>query len=310
MKVTVVGAGNVGATCAQRILEGDLADVYLVDVVEGLAKGKALDLAQAAPLVGHRRRIEGGEDYAGAAGSQIVVITAGVPRKPGMSRDDLLTVNGKIVIEVCRRLREVAPEAIVIMVTNPLDVTTYLAAQVYEAPRERVLGMAGGLDTARYQTFLAWEVGCAPDEVEALVLGGHGDSMVPLPRLTRIRGVPLSELLPPEKIAAIVERTRNGGAEIVSYLKTGSAYYAPSAAVTDIIRAVVRDEHRVIPCSVRLEGEYDLEDIFLGVPCRIGKKGVEEVVELPLNEEELAALYLSAQHVRDTVAAWEALQVA
>lgn len=308
MKVTVVGAGNVGATCAQRILEDDLADVYLVDVVEGLAKGKALDLAQATPLVRHHRRIEGGEDYAGAEGSDLVVITAGVSRKPGMSRDDLLTVNGRIVIEVCRALREMAPEAIVIMVTNPLDVTTHLAAQVYQAPRERVLGMAGGLDTARYQTFIAWEVGCAPQEVEALVLGGHGDTMVPLPRLTKARNVPLAKLLPPEKIAAIVERTRNGGAEIVSYLKTGSAYYAPSAAVADIVRAVVHDEHRVIPCSVRLEGEYDLEGVFLGVPCRIGQGGVEEIVELSLNEEELAALHVSAQHVRDTVAAWEALQ--
>jgi len=308
MKVTIVGAGNVGAACAQRLLEGDLADVYLMDVVEGLARGKALDLAQAAPLVRHRRRVEGGNDYAGAEGSGIVVITAGVPRKPGMSRDDLLSINGRIVVEVCRGLREVAPEAIVIMVANPLDVTTHLAAQVFGAPRERVLGMAGGLDTARYQTFIAWEVGCAPHEVEALVLGGHGDSMVPLPRLTRVKNVPLSELLPPEKIEAIVERTRQGGAEIVSYLKTGSAFYAPSAAVADIVRAIVRDEHRVIPCSVRLEGEYDLEGVFLGVPCRLGRKGVEEIIELPLNEEELAALHVSAEHVRDMVAAWEALQ--
>jgi malate dehydrogenase len=307
MKVTVVGAGNVGATCAQRLVEGDLADVYLVDVVEGLARGKALDLAQAAPLVRHRRRIEGGEDYAGAEGSDLVVITAGITRKPGMSRDDLLAINGKIVIEVSENLGRVCPEAIVIMVANPLDVTTYLATKVFGAPRERIMGMAGGLDTARYQTFIAWEVGCAPYEVDAIVLGGHGDSMVPLPRLTAVKGMPLDELLPPEKIASIVERTRNGGAEIVAHLKTGSAFYAPAAAVADMVRAIARDEHRIIPCAVQLQGEYGLEGVFLGVPCRLGASGVEEVVELYLTEEELAALHASAQHVRDTVAAWENL---
>ncbi len=307
MKVTVVGAGNVGATCAQRLVEGDLADVYLVDVVEGLARGKALDLAQAAPLVRHNRRIEGGEDYSGAAGSDLVVITAGIARKPGMSRDDLLAINGRIVTEVSENLRRVCPEAIVIMVANPLDVTTHLAAQVFGAPRERIMGMAGVLDTARYQTFIAWEVGCAPHEVEAIVLGGHGDSMVPLPRLTAVNGTPLDELLSPEQIAAIVERTRNGGAEIVAHLKTGSAFYAPSAAVVDMVQAIVRDEHRVVPCAVQLRGEYGLEGLFLGVPCRLGASGVEEVVELYLTEEELGALHASAEHVRATVAAWENL---
>ncbi|HEY3396259.1 MAG TPA: malate dehydrogenase [Armatimonadota bacterium] len=307
MKVTVVGAGNVGATCAQRLVEGDLADVYLVDVVEGLARGKALDLAQAAPLLGHSRVIEGGESYEGAAGSDVVVVTAGIARKPGMSRDDLLTINGKIVTEVSENLKRVCPAAIVIMVANPLDVTTHLAAQVFGAPRERIMGMAGALDTARYQTFIAWAVGCAPYEVQAMVLGGHGDSMVPLPRLTAVNGTPLDEILDAETIAAIVERTANGGAEIVSHLKTGSAFYAPSAAVVDMVKAIARDEHRIVPCAVQLQGEYGLEGLFLGVPARLGAAGVEEVVEIYLNEEELAALHASAQHVRDTVAAWENL---
>lgn len=307
MKVTVVGAGNVGATCAQRLVEGNLADVYLVDVVEGLAQGKALDLAQAAPLARHARTIEGGVSYEGAQGSDVVVITAGVARKPGMSRDDLLKINGGIVTEVCENLKAVAPEAMVIMVSNPLDVTTHLAAQVLQAPRERVMGMAGALDTARYQTFIAWEVGCAPYEVEAMVLGGHGDSMVPLPRLTAVNGVPLNELLPPERIEAIVERTRQGGAEIVGYLKTGSAFYAPAAAVADMVAAIACDQHRIIPCSVRLEGEYGLQDVFLGVPCRLGSGGVEEIVEIYLTEEESAALHASAEHVARTVAEWEKL---
>lgn len=307
MKITVVGAGNVGATCAQRLVEGDLADVYLMDVVEGVARGKALDLAQAAPLVRHNRRIEGGEDYSGAAGSDLVVITAGIARKPGMSREDLLAINGQIVAEVSENLKRVCPEAIIIMVSNPLDVTTHLAAQFFGAPRERIMGMAGALDTARYQTFIAWEVGCAPYEVQAMVLGGHGDSMVPLPRLTAVNGTPLEELLSPQQIAAIVERTRHGGAEIVAHLKTGSAFYAPSAAVVDMVQAIVRDEHRIIPCAVQLQGEYGLEGLFLGVPCRLGAGGVEEVVELYLTEEELAALHASAQHVRNTVAAWENL---
>jgi malate dehydrogenase len=289
------------------LVEGDLADVYLVDVVEGLARGKALDLAQAAPLLRHRRAIEGGEDYAGAAGSDLVVITAGIARKPGMSRDDLLAINGQIVTQVSENLRCYCPEALVIMVSNPLDVTTYLAAQVFPAPRERIMGMAGVLDTARYRTFIAWEVGCAPYEVEAMVLGGHGDSMVPLPRLTAVNGTPLDELLAPEKIAEIVERTRNGGAEIVSYLKTGSAFYAPSAAVVDMVQAIARDEHRIIPCAVQLQGEYGLEGLFLGVPCRLGAAGVEEVVEIYLNEEEFAALHASAAQVQETVAAWEKL---
>ena len=307
MKVTIVGAGNVGATCAQRLVEGDLADVYLVDVVEGLARGKALDLAQAAPLVKHNRRLEGGETYQGAEGSDLVIVTAGVARKPGMSRDDLLATNGRIVRAVCENLQRVVPDPLVIMVSNPLDVTTYVAAQVFGSPRERVMGMAGGLDAARYQTFIAGAVGCAPYEVEALVLGGHGDSMVPLPRLTAVNGTPLDELLSSEQIEALVERTRNGGAEIVSYLKTGSAFYAPAAAVADMVQAIALDEQRIIPCSVRLGGEYGLSDVFLGVPCRIGAGGAEEVVELYLNAEETAALHASAEHVRRTVADWERL---
>ena len=301
MKVTVVGAGNVGATCAQRLVEGDLADVCLVDVVEGLARGKALDLAQAAPLVGHARRIEGGEDYAAAEGSDIVVITAGIARKPGMSRDDLLTINGKIVTEVSSNLQRVCPEAMVIMVSNPLDVTTHLAAQVFGAPRERIMGMAGALDTARYQTFIARAVGCAPYEVEALVLGGHGDSMVPLPRLTAVNGTPLDELLSSEQIEAIVERTRNGGAEIVSHLKTGSAFYAPASSAVEMAESILKDRKKILPCAAYLEGEYGINGLFIGVPVKLGKGGIEEIIQIKLTAEEDAALKKSAAAVQDLV---------
>jgi malate dehydrogenase len=308
MKVTVVGAGNVGATCAQRIAEADLADVYLVDVVEGLARGKALDLAQAAPIVGHSRSIEGGEDWAGAAGSDIIVLTAGKPRTPGMSRDDLLQVNAAITSSVVERLMPVAPEALLLMVANPLDVTTYVAAQVSGLPRERVIGMAGVLDTARFRAFIAMEIGCCPSEVTAMVLGGHGDSMVPLPRHSTVSGIPITQLISEERLAAIVERTRQGGGEIVSYLKTGSAFYAPAAAVTQMVGAILRDEKRILPTCVRLQGEYGMDDVFLGVPAMLGAAGMEQVVEVDLDDEERSALELSAQHVRDTVDQWRNLQ--
>ncbi len=308
MKVTVVGAGNVGATCAQRIAEADTADVCLIDIVEGLAAGKALDLAQAAPLVGHSRLISGGEDYALAAGSDLVVVTAGVARKPGMSRDDLLVTNGKIIAEIARALREVAPEAIYIMVTNPLDVTTYIAHQVLGAPRERIMGMAGGLDTARFCTFIAQELNCSPTDVQAMVLGGHGDSMVPLPRYATVGDVAVTELISPEPLAQIIERTRNGGAEIVSYLKTGSAFYAPAAAVAQMVGAILRDDKRILPASVLLRGEYGLDDVFVGAPVKLGAGGVEEIVELDLTDEELAALHTSAEHVRSTIARWNEMK--
>ncbi len=305
MKVTIVGAGNVGATCAQRIAEGDIADVHIIDIVEGLAQGKALDLAEAAPLVGHSRSITGGQDYGEARGSAIVVVTAGVARKPGMSRDDLLKTNGGIVTEVITKVTQIAPEAILLMVSNPLDVTTYIAQQVSGAPRERVIGMAGVLDAARLATFIAWEVGCSPPDVNAMVLGGHGDSMVPLPGHCTVGGVPVTDLIPAHRLDEIIQRTRQGGGEIVGYLKTGSAYYAPAAAVADMVAAIIRDEGRIVPASVQLQGEYGLTDVFVGVPVKLGANGVEQVIELDLTEDELAALHRSAEHVKETIAAWQ-----
>jgi malate dehydrogenase len=307
MRVTVVGAGNVGATCAQRIVEAGLADVYLVDVVEGLAAGKALDLAQAAPVVGHGGRITGGTDYAPADGSDVVVVTAGIARKPGMSRDDLLATNGRITTDVVGNVCQVAPGAILLMVSNPLDVTTHIAAQVSGLPRERVFGMAGVLDTARFCAFIAMEVGCSAQDVTAMVLGGHGDSMVPLPRHATVSGIPVTELIAPERLAQIVQRTRDGGAEIVSLLKAGSAFYAPAAAVTQMVASILRDEKRVLPTCARLDGEYGLSDVFVGVPARLGRGGVEAVIEVDLAAEERAALEASAAAVRETVAAWTAM---
>jgi len=307
MKVTVVGAGNVGASCAQRIVEGGIADVYLVDVVEGLARGKALDLAQASAVVGHGMRIEGGEDYAPAAGSDIVVVTAGVARKPGMSRDDLLSTNGKIVQSVVEQVKQYAPDAMILMVSNPLDVTTYIAQQVSGLDRSRVFGMAGVLDTARFRTFVAMQVGCHPQDVTAMVLGGHGDAMVPLPRCATVSGVPVTDLLARQQIDEIVERTRKGGAEIVSYLKTGSAFYAPSAAVAQMVASILRDEKRILPACVQLRGEYGLDDVFVGVPARLGWGGVEEVIEMKLTDEELAALHRSAEGVRQVIERWKQL---
>jgi malate dehydrogenase len=308
MKVTVVGAGHVGATTAQRLVEGELCDVYLVDVVEGLARGKALDLRQAAPILRHSCRIAGGETYDGAAGSEVVVVTAGIARKPGMSRDDLLKTNGGIVTDVTENLKRVCPDAILIIVSNPLDVTTYIAHEIFAQPRERVIGMAGVLDTARFCAFIAMELGIATADVTAMVLGGHGDSMVPLPRHATAAGVPVTELIAPERMAEIIERTRNGGAEIVSYLKTGSAFYAPSAAVAQMVAAILRDEKRLLPACVLLEGEYGLEDVFVGVPCVLGRGGVEKIVEVELSATEAAALGQSAEHVRQTVADWERIK--
>ncbi len=309
MKVTIVGAGNVGATCAQRVVEAGLSDVYLVDVVEGLAAGKALDLAQAAPLVGHGCTITGGTDYAPTEGSDVVVITAGIARKPGMSRDDLLATNGKIMTEVVTNVCHHAPNTILLVVSNPLDVTTYIAQQVSGLPRERVFGMAGVLDSARFRTFIAMEVGCSPQDVTAMVLGGHGDSMVPLPRHATVSGVPIGQLIGPERIAQIVDRTRNGGAEIVGFLKTGSAFYAPAASVVQMVAAILRDEKRILPTCVRLSGEYGLEDVFVGVPVSLGAGGAEKVIELDLDEPEATALQASAEAVRNTVQAWENLSM-
>ena len=308
MKVTIVGAGNVGATCAQRIAEADIADVVLIDIAEGLAAGKALDLAEAAPLVGHSRQITGGEDYALAEDSDVVVITAGLPRKPGMTRDDLLAANGEIITEIMTELKQTAPDAIYIMVTNPLDVTTYIAHQVLGVPRERIMGMAGALDSVRFRTFIAMELGCAPADVQAMVLGGHGDSMVPLPRYATAGGMAVTELISSAQLEEIMERTRQGGPEIVAHLKTGGAFYAPAAGVAQMVAAIVRDEKRLMPASVLLRGEYGLDDVFVGVPVKLGAVGVEEIIELDLTEEELSALHDSAEHVRQTIARWEELQ--
>ncbi|MFO7946747.1 MAG: malate dehydrogenase [Armatimonadota bacterium] len=308
MKVTIVGGGNVGATCAQRIVEGNIADVYLIDIVDGLARGKALDLAEAAPIIGHGCSIEGGVEYGPAAGSDIMVITAGKARTPGMSRDDLLATNGSIVRSVVEEVTRVAPEAIILMVSNPLDVTTYVAQQVSGLSRERVFGMAGVLDTARFRAFIAMELGCCPADVTAMVLGGHGDSMVPLPRYSTVSGIPVTQLIEPERLAEIIDRTRKGGGEIVSYLKDGSAFYAPSAAVAQMCAAILRDEKRILPASVRLVGEYGLDDVFVGVPAVLGSEGVEDVIEMDLDDDELEALHESADHVRETIDVYEALQ--
>jgi len=252
--------------------------------------------------------ISGGEDYDLAKGSDVVVITAGLPRKPGMTRDDLLAANGKIITQIVTELAKTAPDAIYIMVTNPLDVTTYIAHQILRVPRERVMGMAGALDSVRFRAFIAMELGCAPADIQAIVLGGHGDSMVPLPRYATAGGIAVTELISSARLEEIVERTRQGGTEIVSHLKTGGAFYAPASGVAQMVAAIVRDEKRLLPASVLLQGEYGLEDVFVGVPVKLGAAGVEEIIELDLTDEELSALHDSAEHVRRTVARWEEMQ--
>lgn len=301
-KVSVIGAGNVGATLAQRLAELDLVDVALVDVVEGLAQGKALDLLEAGPVVGYDSQVSGGTDYAITAGSQVVVITSGLARKPGMSRDDLVSANAKIVGEVTAAVLERSPEAILVIITNPLDVMTELALRVSGLPRTRVIGMAGILDTARFRTFLAAELNVSVRSVEAYVLGGHGDSMVPLRGGTTVAGIPVGRLVAPERLEEIVQRTRDGGAEIVGYLKTGSAFYAPSAAATQMVEAILLDRGQILPCAIRLEGEYGLEGVVVGVPVKLGANGVEEVIEVELTASERQELERSAEAVRETAA--------
>lgn len=298
-KITVIGAGNVGATTAMRLAESGLGDVVLVDVVEGMPQGKALDLYQAAPVVHHDSILIGTNDYGPTEGSDIVVMTAGLARKPGMSRDDLQDANAKIVAECMSRVAKTSRDAIVIMVTNPLDVMCEVARRVTGFPRERVIGMAGILDTARMRAFIAMEMGVSTESVFAIVLGGHGDSMVPLPRYTTVSGVPLPELLPKEKIDAIVQRTAQGGGEIVKLLKTGSAYYAPAAGVWEMVDSIVKDRKKILPCSVYLQGEFGLKDVWVGVPCKLGASGMEGVFELKLTQEELALLHKSAADVKN-----------
>lgn len=302
MKITIIGAGNVGATTAQRIVDNELAnEVVLVDIVEGIPQGKGLDMYEATPITGVDVKVIGTNGYDETANSDIIIITAGVARKPGMSREDLLNTNFGIVKEATLKSIEKSPNAIIIVVTNPLDVMAYTAWRVSGFERHRVIGMAGVLDTARFRTFIAMELNVSVEDVYAFVLGGHGDDMVPLVRYTTVAGIPISELLPKEKIEQLVKRTREGGAEIVSYLKTGSAYYAPSAAIVEMVKSIVKDKKRILPCSVLLQGEYGLNDVFIGVPVKLGRRGVEQIIELKLTEEERQALYASANRVKKII---------
>jgi malate dehydrogenase len=301
-KVTVVGAGFVGATTAQRLLEKEIADVVLVDIVDGLAQGKALDMMESAPVEGFRTTILGTTRYEDTKDSDVIVITAGLARKPGMSRDDLLYKNAEIISQIVTECVRFSPDAILVMVTNPLDVMTYLAWKKSGFSHQRVLGMAGELDSARYAYFISEELKCAPIEVEAMVLGGHGDEMVPVPEHTKVKGVSITELLSQEKIEEINQRTRDGGAEIVKYLKTGSAFYAPSSSVVRMVRSIVEDRGEIIPSCVYLTGQYGLRDVYCGVPARLGQKGVREVVEINLTGAEKSALEVSADHVRENCA--------
>ncbi len=303
-KITVVGAGNVGATVAQRLAEKGLARaVVLVDVLEGVPQGKALDLWESAPIAGFDTRVVGANDYQAAAGSELVIVTAGIARKPGMSRDDLVRTNADIVKQVSQQIKRHCPDAIVIVVSNPLDVMCWVTKQITGFPRERVMGMAGVLDTARYRAFLAEALNASVADIQAMVLGGHGDTMVPLLSYTTVAGIPVAQLLERAALERIVERTRNGGAEIVRYLKTGSAYYAPSAAVTEMAEAIVLDRKRILPCAAWVEGEYGVTGVYLGVPCKLGRRGIEQIIELRLAAEEGAALKQSAEAVRQTMGA-------
>ena len=302
-KTTVIGAGNVGATCAHWLVSKELCDVVLVDIIEGMPQGKALDLMQSTPVESVDCKVVGSNGYAETAGSDVVVITSGIARKPGMSRDDLLATNKKIVGSVCEEVRATSPDAVVIIVSNPLDAMCHVAHHVLKFPRERVLGMAGVLDTARYKTFVAMEVGCSVEDVHGMVLGGHGDTMVPLPNHTSIAGIPLGQLVSKERIAAIVDRTAKGGAEIVGLLKTGSAYYAPASSVAAMVESILKDKKRVLPCAALLDGEYGYKNLFIGVPCVLGANGLEKVIQLELDAHEKKLLEHSASAVKELVEA-------
>ncbi len=307
-KITVVGAGHVGATCSQLLAMKELArEVVLVDIVEGIPMGKGLDQWESAPIEGFDSRVVGANDYGLCGGSDLFIVTAGIARKPGMSRDDLLKTNAGIVKSVSEEIKKVAPDSIIIMVSNPLDVMAQVALETTGFPRERVIGMAGVLDTARYRSFIALELNVSIEDIQALVLGGHGDTMVPLASYTSVSGIPLSQLLPQDRIDALVERTRKGGGEIVAYLKTGSAYYAPAAAAVQMAEAIVKDKRRILPCAAWLQGEYGLKDLFLGVPCLLGAGGLKKIIEVELNAEEKSALAKSADAVRSTVKDLKAL---
>ena len=301
-KATVIGAGQVGATAAMRLAEKELADVVLIDVIDGVPAGKALDLMEAAPVEKHDASITGvTNDYSEAKDSDVVIITAGIPRKPGMSRDDLLTTNMGIMRSVTEQVAAVAPNAILIIVSNPLDAMCHIAYETSGFPKNRVIGMAGVLDSARFRTFISMELDVSVENTHAFVLGGHGDTMVPLPRYSTVAGIPITELMSPERIEELVDRTRNGGAEIVGLLKTGSAYYAPSASAVEMAEAILKDKKKILPCAAMLSGEYGINDLYIGVPVKLGKDGVEEVVEIKLTDEESKALNNSADAVRTLV---------
>ncbi len=298
-KVTVVGAGNVGATAAQRLAEKELCDVVLVDIIEGLPQGKALDLAEAAPIEKHDAHPTGANDYSASANSDIVIITAGIPRKPGMSRDDLLNTNAKIMKNVVQETAKHSPDAVLIIVSNPLDAMCHVAFETSGFPKNRVIGMAGVLDSARFRAFIAMELNVSVENTTAFVLGGHGDTMVPLPRYSTVAGIPITELLPKERIDALVKRTANGGAEIVGLLKTGSAFYAPASAAVEMAESILKDKKKILPCAVYLEGEYGYDDLFIGVPVKLGANGVEQIIEITLTETEKTALDRSAAAVKE-----------
>jgi malate dehydrogenase len=300
-KITVVGAGFVGSTCAHWAAAKELGDVVLVDINDGAAKGKALDLYEASPVEQFDSRITGTANYADTAGSDVVIITAGIPRKPGMSRDDLLATNSKIMKEVCAGVKQYSPNAVVIVVSNPLDAMAYVALKELGFPRERVIGMAGVLDSARFRSFIAEELKVSVKDVQAFVLGGHGDTMVPMPRHCSVGGVPLLEILPKDRVDALVKRTREGGAEIVGLLKTGSAYYAPSASAVQMAEAILKDQGRILPCAAMLQGEYGVKGLFVGVLCKLGGNGMEQVIEVKLNDEEKGMLANSTKAVQELV---------
>jgi len=300
-KVTVVGSGNVGASVALRLADRELADVVMTDIIEGIPQGKGLDILQAGPIVGSDSRVLGTNDYTDTANSDLVVVTAGFPRQPGMSRDDLLMKNYDVIKGTTEKIVDYSPNCILLMVTNPLDAMCQVAFKVSGFPRQRVIGMAGILDSARFRTFIAMALNVSVENVTAFVLGGHGDTMVPLVRYTQVAGIPLTDLLDADAIAKIVQRTRDGGAEIVKYLGSGSAYYAPSAAVVEMVDAILKDKKKIVPCAAYLEGEYGITGLFVGVPCKLGAGGIEQIYEVKLTPEDLAALQKSAEAVRELV---------
>ena len=297
-KVTVIGAGNVGATAAQRLAEKELCDVVLIDIVEGVPQGKALDLTEAAPIEKHDAQLQGSNGYEASSGSDIVIITAGIPRKPGMSRDDLISTNAGIMKSVTKEVAARSPEAVLIIVSNPLDAMCHVAYEASQFPKSRVIGMAGVLDSARFRAFIAMELDVSVENTHAFVLGGHGDTMVPLPRYSTVAGIPITELMPQERIDALVDRTANGGAEIVGLLKTGSAYYAPASAAVEMAESILKDKKKILPCAAYLEGEYGFNDLFIGVPVKLGKGGIVDIIEIELTQEEKVALKKSADAVQ------------